>query len=556
MNYKAYLQGEHWKLMRRLRLEVDNEQCAVCGTKNYLNVHHKTYERIGVEKLADLITLCRECHAKYHDKLETGNFNIKKIATNYTQNKKEFPLFQLEEKHSKVVLKNNTLEIGELFIDGKQVQKLPGQRMFKINKIDTGLHEFSFKYNDQEIKKVEMIEENKLKEISFSYSKKDMDVFFDEIFKISRYSQLDESSLNIINKNIEVKGIIPILEERGILNMAVQARNIEVVNILLDKGYDINRKNTGNTTPLDQAALSGDEKIFDLLLKKRGALPNEKTLEIIVQRFSKEKIEFLLSKYNIDISDDAVLGLVNSRDFEVMKLLLSKGGNINSKDKAGNTLLMRCLSMRNLDIIKFLLENGSGKTGKNNIGDTPFLLSLIHSANEDIPLYLLENGFDVLSQNSNGENSLLRACSKNFETVIKKLLEHPEINIEQKSNFGETALMRASNYCNREIVELILMKRCDINAKDSQGNTSLNKAIQSNKYDNVKLLLDHKVDINSINNQGNTPLLEAVNYSRIDIIKLLLEYGADKSIKNERTNERPFDAAMKRRLVEVLDLLI
>ena len=554
MNYKAYLQGEHWKLMRRLRLEVDNEQCAVCGSKNYLNVHHKTYERIGVEKLADLITLCRECHAKYHNKLESGNFNIKKIVPNYHQNKKEFPVFQLEEKHSKIILKNDTLEIGKLSIDGKQVQELPGQRMFKINKIDTGLHEFIFKYNDQEIKKVEMIKENEIKEISFNYSKKDMDIFFDEIFKISRYNSLEGERLNTINKNIEVKGIIPILEERDILNTAIQYKNIELVNILLDKGYNINRKTTGNTTPLDQAALNRNEKIFDLLLKK-GAIPTEKTLEIAVQRFSKEKIESLLIEYNINPSDDAVISSVHSGEFQIIKLLLSKGGNINSKDKAGNTLLMRCLSMKRLDVIKFLLEKGCEKTGKNNIGDTPFLLSLSHSMNEDIPLYLLENGFDVLSKNSNGENALLRACSKNFETVIKKLLDYPGINVDQKSNFGETALMRAVVHCSKEISELILAKGCNINVKDSQGNTPLNKVIQTNKYDNAKLLLNHKININSVNNQGNTPLLEAINYSRIDIIKLLLEYGVDKNIKNEITNVRPIDAANKRRLVEVLDVL-
>ena len=171
MNYKVYLQGEHWKLMRRLRLEVDSEQCAVCGSRNQLNVHHKTYDRIGAEKLSDLITLCQECHAKYHNKLMKGNFNVKSVvSSSVIQNKKEFSMFELEEVYSEVILKNCTLEMGEVYIDEKLIAKLPGLRTLKINKVDTGLREFVFKCKNQEIKKVEMIIEGEKKEISFNYS--------------------------------------------------------------------------------------------------------------------------------------------------------------------------------------------------------------------------------------------------------------------------------------------------------------------------------------------------------------------------------------------------
>jgi len=33
-----------------------------------LDVHHKTYERIGAEKPGDLVVLCRACHGQEHEK--------------------------------------------------------------------------------------------------------------------------------------------------------------------------------------------------------------------------------------------------------------------------------------------------------------------------------------------------------------------------------------------------------------------------------------------------------------------------------------------------------
>lgn len=35
---------------------------------NNLEVHHRTYERVGNERPADVIALCKACHEKHHDR--------------------------------------------------------------------------------------------------------------------------------------------------------------------------------------------------------------------------------------------------------------------------------------------------------------------------------------------------------------------------------------------------------------------------------------------------------------------------------------------------------
>jgi len=65
--YADYLQTEEWKNLRRMRLKMDNGECMMC-CKPAEHVHHRRYPGIlGTEKLDALISLCADCHGKFHD---------------------------------------------------------------------------------------------------------------------------------------------------------------------------------------------------------------------------------------------------------------------------------------------------------------------------------------------------------------------------------------------------------------------------------------------------------------------------------------------------------
>lgn len=72
LQYQEYLKSSHWRTMRRKALENAEHSCQLCNSDSELNVHHRTYDRIGHERLTDVIVLCRDCHAKFHDKLEAS----------------------------------------------------------------------------------------------------------------------------------------------------------------------------------------------------------------------------------------------------------------------------------------------------------------------------------------------------------------------------------------------------------------------------------------------------------------------------------------------------
>jgi 5-methylcytosine-specific restriction endonuclease McrA len=71
MNYKKFLGTIYWDIVRNYTLYKAGYACALCHKQGQLQVHHRTYEHRGEEIYypKDLIVLCSNCHAKFHDKL-------------------------------------------------------------------------------------------------------------------------------------------------------------------------------------------------------------------------------------------------------------------------------------------------------------------------------------------------------------------------------------------------------------------------------------------------------------------------------------------------------
>ncbi len=65
--YLDYLASPEWRAKRMLALKRAGFCCQLC---NYggapLDVHHRTYARLGDERVEDLTVLCRKCHDAFH----------------------------------------------------------------------------------------------------------------------------------------------------------------------------------------------------------------------------------------------------------------------------------------------------------------------------------------------------------------------------------------------------------------------------------------------------------------------------------------------------------
>lgn len=68
LGYEEYLLTSHWRDCRARAIARAGDACQVCNSSGELEVHHRTYARLGEEADADLIALCRPCHALFHGK--------------------------------------------------------------------------------------------------------------------------------------------------------------------------------------------------------------------------------------------------------------------------------------------------------------------------------------------------------------------------------------------------------------------------------------------------------------------------------------------------------
>lgn len=77
-SYDEYLQSPHWKDVRvRYWASRMPKSCKGCGRKDGLELHHRTYKRLGNEWLQDLIPFCRNCHQRTHDEEKLIKEHIK-----------------------------------------------------------------------------------------------------------------------------------------------------------------------------------------------------------------------------------------------------------------------------------------------------------------------------------------------------------------------------------------------------------------------------------------------------------------------------------------------
>lgn len=63
---KTYMASPEWKAKRKEKLQEVGQRCQGCSSDERLEVHHLTYERLGHERLEDLMVLCHTCHAAEH----------------------------------------------------------------------------------------------------------------------------------------------------------------------------------------------------------------------------------------------------------------------------------------------------------------------------------------------------------------------------------------------------------------------------------------------------------------------------------------------------------
>ena len=163
--YENYLKSDEWKVKRQQTLERDSFTCQVCGAKDNLRVHHKTYANVCTpanvynERPDDLITVCDKCHEDIH-KLGKIFWSIMDEQRKYLRNRFTSDIIASLKTRDKCFGGDlNFLEKGNTFTNyvNKLKDLIPAsddQRKAINNTLKLGLHPYFVKARNEHLKEV------------------------------------------------------------------------------------------------------------------------------------------------------------------------------------------------------------------------------------------------------------------------------------------------------------------------------------------------------------------------------------------------------------------
>ncbi|KAJ8935953.1 hypothetical protein NQ314_012575 [Rhamnusium bicolor] len=214
---------------------------------------------------------------------------------------------------------------------------------------------------------------------------------------------------------------------------------------------------------------------------------------------------------------------------ELVELLISRGADIEHRDKKGFTPLILAATAGHEKVVEILLNhNADIEAQSERTKDTPLSLACSGGRYEVVELLLNRNA-NKEHRNVSDYTPLSLAASGGYVNIIKLLLSHgAEINSRTGSKLGISPLMLAAMNGHTAAVKLLLDMGSDINAQiETNRNTALTLACFQGRHEVVSLLLDRKANVEHRAKTGLTPLMEAASGGYVDVGRVLLDKGAD-----------------------------
>lgn len=284
------------------------------------------------------------------------------------------------------------------------------------------------------------------------------------------------------------------------------------------------------------AAKSNDLELFKTLhehVNVNAKNSKGKTALFIAASFgSKQIVEFLLTNPNLDVNaqsnkkQTALMGATASMHYDIVKILLEVPKiDINIQDKSGNsafTLACTCIESESEKLVKLFLTNPDLNINiQNKWGLTPLMLASHLGYTAVVDQLLQHKNIDVNFQND-GLTALTCAVLNQKESIVKLLLQRPEINIHIESPTGKSAYILA---CDRpegnNIRQLLAQYNADFDKKLRLLNHQWLKAAFNGQLSKMQNL-ENSIDINIKNIKGMNALMFAAEERHISLVTYLL----------------------------------
>lgn len=279
-------------------------------------------------------------------------------------------------------------------------------------------------------------------------------------YQISTVAENDPECIALLDavRSSDIKGV------RAILN----STNANCVDD--DPGYN-EYENNGtkwsikkSMTPLSSVARTGNLEIAELLVLK-GADVN----------------------LNIEREETPLIAAAAYGHINLIKYFFDQGADLNSSSpKFGNALIIAA-NRGHIETVKFLITNGA-KVNEIFPNHGNALIAASHNGYIKIVKYLLTLDVDINAQNNGYGSALISAARNGHNNVVILLIENGS-NINAQTNGSGSALIAAARNGHLSTVKLLIEKGVDVNLYTKGFGTALAAASKHDHNDIVTYLI-------------------------------------------------------------------
>ena len=217
----------------------------------------------------------------------------------------------------------------------------------------------------------------------------------------------------------------------------------EVVRDLVSAGVPINGQNDSDNPTLVQAATQGDAIMLRTLLEAGAGTNASNLANAVVAAAGSGKVDalrVLLSaggniKSRDDLNRTALMAAATSGSPAMVEEVLKSHPDVNAVASCdsgcdGSTALLQVMTTNFynvtredvLDVMHLLLQAGADVNVRDEHGNTPLILSVMFNA--DLVSALLEAGADVNAHNDEGKTAFDKADDEDIKEILKKAASH------------------------------------------------------------------------------------------------------------------------------------
>uniref|UniRef100_A0AAZ3P7Y3 Transient receptor potential cation channel, subfamily A, member 1b n=1 Tax=Oncorhynchus tshawytscha TaxID=74940 RepID=A0AAZ3P7Y3_ONCTS len=358
------------------------------------------------------------------------------------------------------------------------------------------------------------------------------------------------------------------------LHMAVRGGNMDVIKFCIQKGAKIDQQQVDRSTALHFACSQGATEAVKVMLSSYSRVDSiinlpDGACQTPLHRSTifdhTELAEYLISKgADIDYIDckglSPLLLATNCGAWRSVALLLSKGANVNIKDKSGcNFLHLAILQPKGLkNLTGDILQHSSMMdllSTEDNEGCTPLHYACRLGIHESVKnILVLQVSLDRKSKDKKSalhfaaQYGRINTCQRLLETITDSRL------LNEGDERGLTPLHLASGGGHAKVVELLLRKGALFHS-DYKGWTCLHHAAAEGYTQTMKIVLGTNIKLlDKLDEDGSTALHVAAREGQVAAVRLLLQRGAEISLNKSHASF--FHEALQHRRKDVVNAII